>query len=123
VLSVLLVLVLVTGYILSPISYFTVTFNQPLTAQEYLKFLDDNGINPSKHSVYVLKNQIHSSNEINYLDFEPKEGAIISDTVFNTKLYALKALSDQRVQSWEFMKPTQETSAGHVGPDNRCKPH
>lgn len=67
--ALILGLLLVTGYALSPVSYLTINFQEELTPEEYIDFLQDNGVIPSKHPVYVLNSSIESYEGIYDLDF------------------------------------------------------
>lgn len=97
------------AYLMSPLSYFFVSFHQPLTPAEYVDFLKENGIDPQYHRVYVLRSALTSFENIGRIDGMDMSGRMIKYTVFNTKPYAIKALFDKRVESWRF-----------AGPENPC---
>ncbi|MFZ5597571.1 MAG: hypothetical protein ACOY31_11235 [Bacillota bacterium] len=86
-------------YLMSPVSYFFVSYHQPHTPHEYVDFLKDNGIDPQYHKVYVLRSVLTSFEHIGQIDGMDMSGKMIEYTVFNTKPYAIKALFDKRVES------------------------
>lgn len=96
-------------YLLSQVSYFFVSFDQPLTADEYINFLKDNGIDPKYHKVYVLRTALISFESIGGIDGMDTSKKIIEHTVFYTEPYAIRALFDKRVRSWRL-----------AGPENPC---
>lgn len=101
-LSTVIVIVVFLSFIQSPISYLLISFNNSLTPEEYLDYLKDNGIDPNKHKVYVINSAIDDYEAIYNVDGIKKGKRNIADTVFNTKFYALKALSDSRVKEWKW---------------------
>lgn len=94
ILGLLLILVCLS----SPVSYFYVYFKEPMNSQEFLDYLSDNGINPRESKVYVLHSTLSQPEGINDLDGAAKGQKVIGDAVFNTRLYALKAVFDSRVK-------------------------
>jgi hypothetical protein len=100
-----ILILLVVSYFLSPVSYFFVTFKQPMTTAQFIDYLDDNKINPAENDVFVLNCALSQPEGISKLDFIARKGNIITDAVFNTKPYAFKALFDSRVKRWYFSGP------------------
>ncbi|MDI6817501.1 MAG: hypothetical protein QME41_10015 [Actinomycetota bacterium] len=92
--------------LLSPVSYFYVKFKEPLSREEALDFLKDNKIDPRNHMVAVNHSTLQNYNSIYAIDIgKVNDDRVVSDMVFNTKLYALKALNDSRVRTWSIKGP------------------
>lgn len=100
----LILLVIYCGFLLSEVSYLVVRFEEPMKPQQFMDYLAEHSIEPSKHSVNIGGVQIGQPEGLIVEEFIMREWDI-KEVAFSPALQSLKTVFDSGVGEWEFEGP------------------